>query len=232
MSNSPFHVAIIPDGNRRWAKRRGQPAMFGHMAGAKAFQTIARAALEENIECLTIWGGSYDNLTKRKKLETKGLFEIYDKHFKDLLSSEEIHKKKVCVRVLGRYQELLYKKTLKTIDQLEKISKSYKKHNLTFLIGYNGTDEMIDCIKKITKKNLRVSPKTIKENLWTRELPPVDLIIRTGEEGDPHNSAGFMMWDTAYSQYYFTKTCWPAFTPKEFRKAVDGFSKRERRLGK
>ena len=106
---------------------------------------------------------------------------------------------------------------------------------MNILIGYNGTDEMLDAIKNIirVKTNVEnITEETVKKHLWANETPPVDLIIRTGLERDQHNSAGFMMWDTAYSQYYFTKTMWPDFTPEEFRKAIEKFLQTERRGGK
>jgi len=95
---------------------------------------------------------------------------------------------------------------------------------------------MLDCIKKISeiskKRKIKVNDNLIKENLWTGSLPAVDLIIRTGCQGDPHNSAGFMMWQTAYSQFYFTDTLFPDFSPQEFEKAIKNYLKRERRFGK
>jgi len=115
------------------------------------------------------------------------------------------------------------------------VTKSYNNFFLTFLLAYDGTDEMLDCVQKIAKisqdKKIKISKNLIKENLWTKDLPPVDLIIRTGCESDPHNSAGFMMWDTIYSQLYFTQTLFPEFAPKEFEQIIEDYSKRERRLG-
>lgn len=106
---------------------------------------------------------------------------------------------------------------------------------MTFLLAYNGTEEMLEAVSKIIKKakkeKIQMTEKLLIENLWTGKLPPVDLIIRTGCEGDPHNSAGFMMWHAAYSQFYFTKTLFPDFSAQEFEKAINDYLKRERRLG-
>ncbi len=105
----------------------------------------------------------------------------------------------------------------------------------TFIFDYDGTDEMLDCLQKIAKlfedKKIKITKNLIKENLWTKDLPSVDLLIRTGCEDDPHMSSGFMMWDTVYSQLYFTQTFFPEFGPKEFEKIIEDYSKRERRLG-
>ena len=127
------------------------------------------------------------------------------------------------------------KKSQEAIEKAIEATKNYNRYFSTFLIAYDGTDEMLDCIQKIAKKTAgnptKITKDLIKENLWTKDLPPVDLVIRTGCEGDPHNSAGFMMWDTTYSQLYFTKTLFPEFGPEEFEKIIEDYSKRERRLG-
>ncbi len=191
--------------------------------------------LELKIPYLTFWGGSYDNLTKRPKIEINFLFKVYRDQFKRIVNDERIHKNQVKVSVLGRWQEILPKETKKAIKEALKATRNYNNFILTFLLAYNGTDEMISCIQRITKlanqKDIKITEKLIKENLWTKELPPVDLLIRTGCQNDPHNSAGFMMWDTAYSQLYFTETLFPDFSPKEFEEIIKDFSKRERRFG-
>ena len=120
---------------------------------------------------------------------------------------------------------------LKAIEEAIEKTKKYNKYFITFLMAYNGTDEMLDCIKKIKEKRGDVNEKTIKENLWTKDLPPVDLLIRTGVENDPHLSAGFMMWHTAYSQLYFTNKYFPDFKEKQFEEAIKDYSNRKRRKG-
>jgi undecaprenyl diphosphate synthase len=235
MKNIPQHVAIIPDGNRRWARKRGLKPWIGHQEGVNYFEKVLEKALELKIPYLTFWGGSYDNLTKRPKIEINFLFKVYTDQFKRILIDERIHKNKVKVTVLGRWQEILPKETQMAIKEAIKITKDYNRNFLTFLLAYNGTDEMLACIQKIAnlarQKPIKITEKLIKENLWTKDLPPVDLVIRTGCEDDPHISAGFMMWDTAYSQLYFTKTLFPDFSAKEFEKIIEDYSKRERRLG-
>jgi tritrans,polycis-undecaprenyl-diphosphate synthase [geranylgeranyl-diphosphate specific] len=229
----PEHVAIIPDGNRRWAKKRGLQPWVGHQVGAKKFEKILEKALKLEIPYLTFWGGSWDNLTKRPKLEIKFLFKVYGDWFKKIAEDERIRKHEVRIDFLGRWKEILPVETKKIIEKAKEATKDYNKHFLTFLIAYDGRDEMMDCIKKIAKSpKVKINDKTIKENLWTKNLPRVDLVIRTGCENDPHMSAGFMMWDTAYSQLHFSKTLLPDFKPEEFEKIIRGFSGRERRFGK
>jgi len=223
------HIAIIPDGNRRWAKKNSLSSFLGHEKGVTAFEKIFEKAIEMKIPYFTFWGASYDNLTKRSKTEINNLLKIFHKQFERLLKEERIDKEKVKIRIIGRYEEIFPKKTIDLINKCIKKSENNNKYNLTLLLAYNGTDEMIDCIKKIKGE---VNEKTIKNNLWTKDLPQVDYIIRTGASNDPHMSAGFMMWNTAYSQLYFTNTLFPDFNKKKFEIAINNFEKRERRKGK
>jgi len=235
IKNIPKHIALIPDGNRRWARKRGLLSWLGHRTGTKALEKILDKALELKIPYFTFWGGSYDNLTKRSKTEVNFLFKVYTDRFRKVLKDERIHQNKVKINVLGRWREILPKKTQEVIEKAIEATKNYNKYFLTFLIAYDGTDEMLDCIREIAKKTAgnptKITKDLIKENLWTKDLPPVDLVIRTGCESDPHLSAGFMMWDTTYSQLYFTQTFFPDFGQKEFEKIIEDYSKRERRLG-
>ena len=232
---SNVHVDVIPDGNRRWAKNKRLLPWLGHQQGIKTTEKIFKKAKDLKIPYFTFWGVSYDNLTKRPETEIKFLFKAYAEQIKRILEDEMTYKDKVRVRVLGRWKEIFPQKTK---DLIEKTVQATKKHNqffLTLLLAYNGTDEMLSCARGIIglakEKVLEFTPQVIKENLWTKDLPPVDLVVRTGCEGDPHLSAGFMMWHTAYSQLYFTKTLYPAFTPQEFEKAINNHLSAERRFG-
>ncbi len=236
MKNIPNHIAVIPDGNRRWARKRGLQPWMGHRAGIKSLEKILDKSLELKIPYFTFWSGSWDNLTKRSKAEINFLFRIYTEHFKRAVKDKRIHQNKVKINVFGRWKEILPKSTQRAIEGATEATKDYDNHFLTFLLAYDGTDEITDCIQKIVKlannEIIKVTEKLIKENLWTKDLPPVDLVIRTGCENDPHISAGFMMWDTAYSQLYFTKAFFPAFTPKEFEEIIKDYAQRQRRFGK
>lgn len=230
------HIAIIPDGNRRWAQRGGISPNGGHKTGITTVKKIFERAIELKIPHLTFWAASYDNLIKRPKEEVNFLVGLLTREFKRMLEDVKIHKNKVKIRVLGRFKEILPSKTLDVIEKLIKKTEEYNIFSITFLLGYNGTDEMASAVQEIIKlaqrKMIKTTEGLIKSFLWTKDLPPVDLVIRTGCENDPHNSAGFMMWHTVYSQYYFTRTLFPAFSIGEFEKAVVDFSKRERRIGK
>jgi len=228
-----MHIVLIPDGNRRWAKRNGMLPWQGHVEGAKILERILKKAWELKISHFTFWASSLDNLKKRPKKEVNTLLSLYKKYFEKLLREKKIFEEKVRVNVFGRWKEFFPQSLKNLIFKITEKTKANNNYFLSILVAYNGTDEMLEAIKRIKRKNYSViNEKVLKENLWTGSLPPVDLIIRTGCENDPHNSAGFMMWHTAYSQFHFTKTLFPDFTEKEFEKAINDFLTRERKFGK
>lgn len=237
MSDLPKHVVIVPDGNRRWAKQKNLPPWQGHFKGAEITKEILQTALDLDIYCVSIWGGSWENLTKRPRLEVKALFKIYEEYMRRLIKRPEIDKYKIKVNVFGRWPEILPQNGQKAIRDIITTTKNHDQHLLNFFIGYNGTDEMLSAIQSIIKsarknKNLKITESILKQHLWTGSLPPVDLLIRTGSKNDPHNSAGFMMWQTADSQFYFSEKFYPDFDKTAFIKALEDFKNRQRRLGK
>lgn len=227
------HVAIIPDGNRRWAKERGLNPSAGHEKAFKAVEEILREALKMNIPYVTAWGCSRDNVTKRSLSEVRFLYKIFKEYFEKMLTDKELHQNKVRVRVIGELPKFFPPGLKKAAQKIEETTKNYNKFNFTVLMAYDGKREMTDAIRKAQRAKSPVSESNLKNYLWTKDLPPVDLVIRTGESDHlAHWSAGFLMWHTADSEFYFTKTMWPAFTKKEFRKAVSEYENRPRNLGK
>lgn len=233
----PYHVAIIPDGNRRWAKSQGLKPWEGHEKGAEIIEELSRGALKLGVKCLTFWGSSVDNLTKRPLAEKRALLKIYEKYFIRLIKSQDVYDNETRIRILGRWREQF---PLKLKKILEKGVEKTKKHNntfLNFLLAYNGDDDMLEAVRKIVKKSkdndeeISVDNDLIQNNLITSELPEVDLIIRTGSNQDPHNSVGFLMWQTQNSQYYFSDKLFPDFDFDEFKKAIEDFSGRRRSMG-
>ncbi|TSA44904.1 di-trans,poly-cis-decaprenylcistransferase [bacterium] len=226
----PKHVAIIPDGNRRWAREKKAPEFFGHREGAKNGEKILEAALELNIPYLTFWGLSLDNVQKRSLREINLLFSVFEKHFRKLLTDKNIAKNDVRIDFLGKWRDIFPTNLKKVMEEVIQKTKGHKRHHLTFLMAYNGYDEMLEAIEKLKSgKNSKIDYETVKKSIWTHALPPVDLVIRTG--GEPHWSNGFMMWDAGDAQLYFTETLWPDFGKKDFRKAIEGFSEKNRRFG-
>lgn len=239
MENVPQHVAAIPDGNRRWAKKRGLPGTAGHAEGLKRFYDVMDEAFRLGIRYFTLWAASESNLTKRTKLEVDFLMTLFRGEILRHLDSKKFVEKEIRVRVRGKGVEMIGDpKLTEAVRKLEEESSRFTERNLTILFGYNGTTEMLAAIRGITEdigqrtKDVGEIEDALRKHLWTGELPPVDFVIRTGMEGDPHNSAGFMMWQTAESQLYFTETFWPDFGKEEFAKALEEYRERERRLGK
>lgn len=234
--NIPEHVVVIPDGNRRWARQRGLMPWLGHRAGAKTSEKVAQAALDLGIPCFSLWVGSWENLTKRPKIEVNFLFELYEQYFKKLAKNKEVHKNQVKINLFGRWKEILPKNARRAAEEVIRVTKNYRQRYFNLFVAYNGTDEIMAMVESILKKardkKIKVTPELIRENLWTSQLPPVDFLIRTGSRGDPHNSTGFMMWHCANSQLYFTKEFYPDFGYQEFVQAIKEYQKRERRMGK
>ncbi len=233
----PRHIAFIMDGNRRWAKKKGLAGFKGHYVGAQTLENlITQLAKLEQIPYFTFWGGSVNNLTVRPKQEIKALFDVYEKWFAKLLERKELVEKDIRVRIVGNWKGLAPKGLSDTFEKLINQTENHKKFNLTFLIAYSGKEEMLAAITEIKNQNskTKVSESELLKNLWTGDLPPVDLVIRTGiDQNDaPHWSSGFMMWLCADAQLYFTRTLWPDFSAKEFARVLKIYGETQRRFGK
>ena len=229
----PRHIAIIPDGNRRWAQARDQKPWEGHDAGAKNTEKLIRVARALGVRCISFWGSSQDNLKKRPLEETRELLRIYQEYFSKLAGSEDIHQDQARIRCIGRWEEQFPDSLKKILYRCQDETKTYEQYQLNFFLAYNGDDEMLQAIRSIVRSGVnpeRITPDMVKKNLLTADLPPVDLLIRTG--GEPHLSAGFMMWDLADSQLYFSDLNYPDFDENELKKAIKDYQNRGRRFGK
>lgn len=222
----PNHIAIIPDGNRRWAKEKGLPTFEGHKKGLENVINLGRLLRKLNIKIFTIWGFSTENW-QRSKQEIKYLMNLF-KHIIDQYLKEALENN---IRLIhlgrkDRFDNILKEK----IYQAEEKTKKFSDYYFCIALDYGGHDEIIRMIKKI--KNIKNLDKDIIEkNLDTKDLPyPYpDLIIRTGGE---KRLSGFMLWQSEYSELYFTKKYFPDFDKKELIKAIKDYSKRQRRFGK
>jgi len=232
MEHIPKHIAVIPDGNRRWAKKQGLPGHEGHVEGMKRFGDIAREALRLGVDYFTFWAASESNLKKRTPVEVKVLMTLFRDEIIRQLEKQEFDEYKARVRVYGKGLEILGDdKVTQAVRDLEEKSSKYTDRQITVLFGYNGTTEMLEAVQGVSKAGESGDEKSLRRHLWTGDLPDVDLIIRTGTGNDPHNSAGFMMWLTSESQFYFTDTHWPDFTKDELTRTLEEYSSHERRLG-
>lgn len=176
---------------------------------------------------------SLDNLVKRSPSEVFGLLRLFRSEFRSLANDEDIHSRKVRVNVIGKWKEKFPSPVRSAIQESVDATRDYSNLFLNVFLAYSGTDEMLDAVRKIAQKakhaSLDITPSVIKQHLLTRDLPAVDLLIRTG--GEPHLSAGFMMWDVADAQLYFTKKYWPDFSNDDFDAALAEYAQRGRRYG-
>ena len=228
----PRHVAIILDGNGRWAKSKGMPRNYGHTVGAKNVETICKAANDLGIEYLTLYAFSTENW-KRPESEVQALMTLLESYLKNCVKTAE--KNNMRVRVIGDKTGLT-EKFQDRIAQLEALSAVNTGLNLTIAINYGSRDEMIRGIKKLVSdvQNQNLSLDDINEEMFgdyldTKGLPEPDLMIRTSGE---QRLSNYLLWQLAYSEFYFTEVPWPDFDEKELKKAVDAYENRNRRFGK
>ena len=227
----PNHVAFIPDGNRRWAKKHALESWKGHEKGVSSFERIMRASFDVGVTYVTFWAASEDNLIKRSKSEIDFLVKLLINELKRITNSPETDEKQMRVRVIGRGVAMVNSSELASaVNVVEHKTAHYEKRQLTILFGYDGRTDMIHAIHELRDTTYEIRYESVQNALLTKSLPQVDLVVRTG--GEPHNSAGFLMWQTANSQLYFTETLWPDFDKSELDKAFLDFDARERRLGR
>ena len=223
----PSHVAIIMDGNGRWAERRGLPRISGHQAGMRRVRTVIKCLYEYKIKHLTLYGFSTENWN-RPEDEINGLLQL----LKEAIDKEtpELHKQGVKISHLGRLEALPQDLQL-AINRAEELTKNNTKMTLSVAFNYGGRMEILDAVRRLISEG--VLPQDIDEQLfssylYTAKLPDVDLVIRTGGELRISN---FLVWQSSYSEYYFTKALWPDFGKKEVEKALLSYSQRQRRFG-
>jgi len=225
----PNHIAIIPDGNRRWARARGFHAFEGHKKGfSVAFEDV-RACWQMGIHTVSLWFFSTENWNRSKK-EVNYLMELYDGLIKDFLKDA----KKYGVKMvhLGR-KEKIPKWLAKTAQKAEVETKKAKKHVLNFCLDYGGHDEILRTVKKILADKIppeKFTKEVFESYLDTKNQPHIypDLIIRTSGE---QRLSGFMSWQNAYAEFYFASVHFPEFTPEKLKEAILDFNRRQRRFG-
>ncbi len=221
-----FHVALIPDGNRRWARARSLPVWKGHEAGARQMRALITAAFDAGATHVTLWGSSRENLTKRPVAERRALFTVYRRALQAF--ADECNAVGACFRAYGR-MEMLPQDVREQINVITAATAHHMERTLTVLLAYSGDDEMLDAIARLRTATADVDDALVRAHLWTGALPPVDLMVRTG--GEPHLSAGFLMWQMQNAHLHFTDTLFPDFTPAMFVRAIEAVRNRERRLG-
>ena len=231
LANLPKHVAIIMDGNGRWAKKRALNRIRGHEEGSESVRTIVRASREIGIRWLTLYAFSEENW-KRPKLEVEALMRLLKRFMVSEL--EEMLENGIRFRVIGRVQKLP-KDVQRTLR--ETVNKTSRNQDmvLTLALSYGGRQELADAVAGIAKQiesgalsSRDISEVTISRHLYTADMPDPDLLIRTSGEMRISN---FLLWQIAYTEIYTTPTQWPDFRKEEYEKALEAYQRRERRFG-
>lgn len=231
LSNIPKHVAVIMDGNGRWAKKKGLVKKAGHKAGADVLEKISDYADEVGVKFLTVYAFSTENW-KRSDDEVKGIMDLLRKYLKEHIKTSE--KRNMRVKVIGE-RERLDKDIQEQILKLEDLTKHKTGMTLNIALNYGGRDEIIRAVKSISKdvKSGKISEEDINEEAFslyldTKDMPDPELVIRTsGEE----RISNFLLWQIAYSEFNFSPVLWPDYTENDFKKAIWEYQNRDRRFG-
>ena len=229
--NIPQHVAIILDGNGRWAKSKGMPRNYGHMEGAKTVEKICEEAWRMGIKYLTVYAFSTENW-KRPQEEVDALMKLLRNYMKTCLKTAA--KNDMVVRVIGDKTGLA-DDIRESIEELEKASANNGGLNFQIAINYGSRDEIVRSVRKVMEdvKAGKIEPEQMDEAMFdsyldTAGIPSPDLLIRTSGE---QRLSNFLMWQLAYTEFYFTDVPWPAFTKEDLEKAIEKYNSRDRRFG-
>lgn len=224
----PKHIGIIMDGNRRWAAKKGLTAVQGHEAGVKALVEIVEHCLDLGVETLTIYALSTENWRKRARQEVQGIFGLLVKAVEE--KKEEYKKKGVRLAIIGDFQAFP-RKVVKAIEEMLAIVKTQERLKVNVALNYGGRDEIIRAVRKIVNQGIpakKINEEMFGKFLYTNGEPDPDFLIRTGGE---ERLSNFLLWQSSYSELYFTNTLWPDFSPRKLDEAILDYQKRQRRFG-
>ncbi|MBS3134405.1 di-trans,poly-cis-decaprenylcistransferase [Candidatus Woesearchaeota archaeon] len=229
----PNHIAIQMDGNRRWGEKNKGNMLAGHIEGAKTLKKILDHCLKIGVKIVTVYALSIENLNRGQN-ELKLHFKLHERYIRRwILNSDTFVKNKMRFRVLGR-KELLPKQEQELIKKAEEKTKMFNERMFNVCICYNGHDEIVDAVKKIIRDKVMakdITRERIKQYLYTKDIPPPDMMIKTGMNPEKRIS-GFLLWDISYTELFFSSTLWPDFSPHELDNLIEEYSKRERRFGR
>ena len=224
----PQHVAIIMDGNGRWAEKRGLPRSAGHQAGFKRIRSVVSAIQKHAVKYLTIYSFSTENWNRPAE-EVQGILNLLVENIDS--EAAEMHRKGIQMRHIGRQSDLS-PEVQAAIRRACDLTRQDKLMVLTFAFNYGGRAEILDAVKSLVEQHIpasEINEAVFEKQLNTAGIPPVDLLIRTGGELRISN---FLLWQAAYAEFYFTRVLWPDFTPKQVELALNAFAQRQRRFGK
>ena len=224
MNRLPRHIAIIMDGNGRWAKKRGLPRKAGHAAGAETFRKIATYCKDIGVQYFTVYAFSTENW-KRPEDEVNAIMGLLERFLREAISDME--KNRVKVKFLGDLTPL--SDELKTlIEETERISEKYAGVQVNLCVNYGGRDEIMHAVNRCIERGAPVSEEEFSGLLYTSGIPDPDLIIRPSGE---YRLSNFLLWQSAYAELYFTDVLWPDFTTGDMDRAIIEYQRRDRRFG-
>lgn len=233
----PVHIGLILDGNRRYAKEMGfEDVTMGHKAGAHKLDDVLKWCVELGIKIITIWVLSTDN-TQRDEGEVAALLKVIEEKINDLSKNPIVRKNGIQIKALGNL-DILPEELQRAIHKSELSTKDNRNHILNIALGYGGREEIVDAVKKVIREKKTYSPEQLADNisvdditshLYTYGIPDPDLIIRTSGE---IRLSGFLLWQSAYSEFYFCDALWPVFRKIDFLRAIRSYQQRNRRFGR
>lgn len=224
MNPIPKHIAIIMDGNGRWAKRRFLPRIEGHRAGGKAVRRTVEAARELGVRYLTLYAFSTENWTRPEE-EISGLMKLFLEYLRGELPN--LVKNKVRFRTIG--QKNRFSKEIKLmIDEAEEQTKDDAKLDLILALSYGGRQEIVDAVNLAINKGIPVTEESFRGYLYAPDLPDPELLIRTSDE---QRISNFLLWQSAYTEFVYSSVYWPDFDKEEFKRCISEYQQRERRFG-
>jgi undecaprenyl diphosphate synthase len=224
----PAHVAIVMDGNGRWAQRRGLPRTEGHAAGEEALFDTAEGALDLGLKWMTVYAFSTENW-KRPKDEVRYLMDFNESLL--VRRRDELHDRNVRMRFLGRQDWRVPKRILRRMDESVALTKNNTRMTLTIAFNYGGRAEIVDAVRRIVEEGIKpakIDERTIRRHLYDPEMPDPDLMIRTSGE---YRISNYLLWEIAYSELIFTDVLWPDFRREHLFDAVREYQSRDRRFG-
>lgn len=228
MDNRPQHIAIIMDGNGRWAQSRGLPRFEGHRRGADAVRKSVKAAAELGVNYLTLFGFSSENW-RRPQDEISELMKLLRYYLRS--ETAELHKNNIKIRVIGE-RGAFHKDIVELIENAEQLTKENSALTLTIALNYGGRNDILRAAKKVADSGLELDDDAFamafEQSLMTKGLPDPDLLIRTSGE---QRISNFLLWQSAYTEMYFTDTLWPDFGKENLIEAIECYTKRDRRYG-
>ncbi len=228
MPYAPAHLAIIPDGNRRWSKENRLNLLNGYNSGIKKFIDVSVWAKGFGVKMISLWALSTDNMRSRSRAELSTLYNLFIRATKDPAILSMLKENDARVRIVGNTR-ILPKRLRTALKGLERRTSRYKSFFINILVGYGGRDDIVYAVNRASRKGGRITYEDIRNSLQSATLPDVDMIIRTSGE---MRLSGLLPWQGAYSELYFSRKYWPSFNKSDLRKAIASFSGRERRFGK